>query len=154
MLTLKKLTQTGDTIVEVMMAVVILSGILGGTFAISNKSQKTTQANHERYQAQLYANQQAEWIKQASADQRDSFIAKFTGDQTFCMNGTTVILNEASDVNCNNKDGRYKIVITASKDCKYIKSPCVKDTYDNYFITVSWDSLAGGTDTVGLAYGI
>lgn len=63
-------SQAGDTIIEVMMAILVMSGVLGATFAVSNRSLKSTQANHERFQAQMYANQQAEWIKVFSANNK------------------------------------------------------------------------------------
>lgn len=154
MLRINKLGIKGDTIIEVMIAIVIISGVLAGTFAITNRSQKTTQANHERFQAQLYLNQQAELIKKTSALNRDGFINSFALDKDFCMDSGTE--NAQFDVNnlaCN-KDGLYRVTVTAVVGCSTIQIGCVRDTYNTFLIKIVWDSLNGQQDQVELAYGI
>ncbi|MFO0881869.1 MAG: prepilin-type N-terminal cleavage/methylation domain-containing protein [Candidatus Saccharimonadales bacterium] len=149
----KSLTQKGDTIIEVMMALVILSAVLGGTFAVAQRSKTSAQANHERYQAQMYANEQAEWIRQASAANRSTFMGKFSASDTvFCMESSTSVQLDESQPACT-KDGLYKVTVKAVTSCSYITGTC-SNVYNNYYIKVSWDSLKGGTDTVELVYGI
>lgn len=58
-----KLSKRGETIVEVLLAIAVLGSVLSGTLAISARSRNTIQANHERYQAQLIANSQADNLK-------------------------------------------------------------------------------------------
>jgi len=146
--------QVGDTIIEVMIAIVVMSGVLGAAFAISNKSSKTTQANHERYQAQMYANQQAEWIKSYAADNR----ATLTGltvapGVTYCMVDATTAPVLSSDNRCV-IDSLYHIKFTPKQMPGNIGGP-TDDTTNTYTINVSWDSLtSGGTDQVELIYGI
>ncbi len=144
----------GDTIVEVMMAIVILSGVLGGTFAVASRAQRSTQANHERYQAQLYANQQAEWIKQASAADRSAFVSKFTSDKVFCMTDVSTVQMDETNAACK-KDNLFTVTVTASQNCNYIKTGCSKNTYDDFYVRVTWSSLVNNTgDEIGLIYGI
>ncbi len=154
MLSSIRLRQTGDTIIEVMIAIAILSAMLGGAFAISNRSQKAAVANHERYQAQLYINEQAELLRKASATDRDALISKAAANQTFCMTSAGVFVDE-TDTNCSDKAGLYTIVVTAQKDCNFITTGCTKDTYNTFDIKITWDSFVrSGKDQLELVYGI
>lgn len=143
--------QTGDTIVEVMIAIVVMSGVLGASFAISNKAAKGTQANHERFQAQMYANQQAEWIKAYATTNRDTLLANTVA---FCMTSPTNIVKPIpSDGTCT-KDSLYKITITPAVMSEYIGSG--SNTNNTFYIRVIWDSLtsASGEDQLELVYGL
>lgn len=146
--------QTGDTIIEVLIAIVMISGVLGATFAIANRSQKTTQANHERYQAQLLANQQAEWLKARSNTARASLTALDLAKKYCAKNTKDIVeITTANPDICKFND-LYYITITPKQNDKYISgSPPGVET-NTFFIKVEWDSLTGGTDKVELVYGI
>jgi Tfp pilus assembly protein PilV len=139
----------GDTIVEVMIAIVVLGAAIGGAFAITNKSQLATQANHERYQAQLYANQQAELLRQAynnyiPTGTRSGFATSYTGPGCFdasaafvttCTNGIYTINTQLVN---NGSSGAYDASITKL----------------NYLITITWDKVGGGSSKLDLIYGV
>jgi prepilin-type N-terminal cleavage/methylation domain-containing protein len=137
--------QRGDTIVEVMIAIVILGSALGAAFAIANRSTISTQANHERTQAQLYANEQAEFIKAFSAEDRANITSINPGAaNTFCM-------TDASSTSASCTKGIYTITVRPEK-----QGPITADNSDTYFILVEWDSLVNKNtrDRVELVYGL
>lgn len=149
------LNQRGDTIVEVLISIAVITSVLGGTFAIANRSQKTVQANHERDQAMLYANQQAEYIRKASSDERGDFITNVGSSSPFCMNGVLVSsivksTNPSYLAKCK-YENLYMVSIVASQSTTTFPP----SGYDTYTITVSWDSLVSNAqDKVTLTYGI
>lgn len=143
--------QQGDTIVEVLMALLVLSVSLAAAFAIANRSQNTTQDNHERYQAQLLATEQAERIRQAAYinSTRSQFLTtnNLLFNNLFCMSpSSTPTATTPPNTYCtHNINGgvTYRISIRA-----------VLPSKDVYFIKVEWESLKGSMGKVELAYGI
>jgi Tfp pilus assembly protein PilV len=139
--------QAGDTIIEVMIAITILGGVLGATFAIANRSLKATQANHERYQAQLIANEQAEWVRIFTTDTANKSTL-LTSSATFCM--TSASVKQAAP--CTND--LYQVTITPKQMSKTTDGSGTLE-YNTYYIEVVWDSLSrNGQDKVELVYGI
>ena len=61
--------QRGDTIVEVLMATVLLSVILAGAYTLSNRATRINQQAFERTQISNYMQEQAEFVRAA----RDNF---------------------------------------------------------------------------------
>jgi prepilin-type N-terminal cleavage/methylation domain-containing protein len=143
--------QRGDTIIEVMIAIAIVSGVLGATFAISNKALRTTQANHERFQAQMFANQQAEWIKTYSIENRATLLANTTD---FCMVDAATLVS-STDTRCTLQT-LYKITITPKATPQYIDTASATVGSNTYYIHIDWDSLSNlsSTDQLELVYGI
>lgn len=143
--------QTGDTIVEVMLAIIVIGGTLGGAFAIANRSTKTTQANYERYQAQVIANNQAELLKQKMNLEVSPPATKVMHNS---FNDTSVqecLDNGGKTTSCDSGTIPYKIDIS----CLDVVSLCTPgSTYNNYKIRVEWGSLNGGKDNVELFYGV
>lgn len=146
---MKLLNKKGDTIVEVMIAVVVLGAALGSAFAISNRSVSQTQANHERYQIQLWVNQQAELLRtdyatflKSGKDRVDYEIVEFT-------------TSGLCDPTCNKPE--YGGVIITVKDNSGISSSLISDPdfIKSYIITATWNSLATGNESqVELIYDI
>jgi Tfp pilus assembly protein PilE len=139
----------GDTIVEVMMAILILGAVIGGAFAVANKSQQGAQANHERYQAQLLANQQAELFRQSystyiATGTRTNYAAITNGPFCFTLSATQT-------TSCTN--GIYTIAIQKTPDANagIANNSIVKL---NYTINVSWDGLNGNRQSLDLVYGL
>lgn len=164
----------GDTIVEVMIAIVLLGAAIGSAFAIAGNSQLQTQANHEYNQAHLLANQQAELIL-------NSFREVFTGTQLnesdyrtapfydafpgtpFCMQTDMTQLYTAPSVFTDSMTDTY---LTAPADCiityggaeynvAITTEPSGAPEPEYFFIKVTWESLTGSDiDSVELRYGI
>lgn len=133
----------GDTIVEVMIAIVILGAALGTVFAVSGSSQKQTQVNHERTQAQLLANDTADQIVRDYNSKDISLESYVSGlANNFCFEQNTANVNTTPPC-VYNTGPDYEVTIQ-------------KDSGNRVFlITVEWDSLIGSTrDRVQLYYGI
>lgn len=147
-----KLHQAGDTIIEVIIAMVIITSVLATTLAIVSRSQKATQANHERDQAVLYANQQAELIRAGSMDDRALYITNHASRSSFC----TELDGNDSGSTCT-KDTIFTIKVEpqpcgVSPTCASLPPALNRN---QYLITVKWDSLVtGNIDQVSLTYGI
>ena len=67
--------QSGDTLVEVLLATVLLSVVLASAFTLSNRATRINQQAFERTQVSNLAQQQAELVRSA----RDSFRANDPG---------------------------------------------------------------------------
>lgn len=141
--------QAGETIVEVLISILVISVALAGAFAISNRSQKTVQANQERYQAQILANSQADLLKvYLTNDGSRSAINNLK--PTFCMNGIRVATDFDAECKGQGSESLYNIAIQCQTGCSGA------DSYSTYKIKVFWDSLInnGGQDNVELWYGV
>jgi Tfp pilus assembly protein PilV len=155
-------SQKGETIIEVLIAIMVMSAALAGAFAVSSRSQRTVQSNQERYQAQLIANQQADLIKLAQADDgKKTLLNTYTNStRVFCMNASGAIesltVTTALDPQClvpygSPKAFDYKVMVQPIQS-----NPGVGNPVDTFVITIEWDSLssASGTDNLRLIYAI
>lgn len=68
---LRNLSERGDTIVEVLISIAVISMVLGGAFVTSHKSLQNTRDAGERSSALKLAESQLEQIKYLSANQPD-----------------------------------------------------------------------------------
>lgn len=55
--------QSGDTIIEVLIAIAVVSGVLGTTYAIMNRNHMIVRTNQERTEASKLAQRQIEMLK-------------------------------------------------------------------------------------------
>lgn len=139
--------QAGETIVEVLFAIVVISSALGGAFAIANRSQLTVEANRERYQAQMLANSQADNLKLVTSDneKKKNIDENYVSKQAFCIFQGSVYATDDSSGKCqfNFLGGvSYKVSITSNGE-------------EVFLISVNWDSLINKEkDQVELVYGI
>jgi type II secretory pathway pseudopilin PulG len=62
-------SQRGDTLVEVLLATVVISAVLAGAYTLSNKASSINQSSYDRTRAAALAQKQAELIRAA----RDSY---------------------------------------------------------------------------------
>lgn len=145
--------QAGETIVEVLMAILVITVALAGAFAISNRSMRTIQANQERYQAQILANSQADLLRNylTSGGSRS-----FVNTSTFCVSGISVKTSGSSECLTTGPSDLYNISIACQNVTTNNVSVCgnLTSTYNVYKITITWDSLIGsnssGKDNVEL----
>jgi Tfp pilus assembly protein PilV len=132
--------QGGETIVEVLISIAVIAATLGAAFAISNRSEKTTQANQERYQAQLFANEQADKLRLVKSDDIPT-------SGSFCIEGgdSTNIYTNTADCLFGDND-LYEVLIERLT------------TTNTYKIFVTWDSITpstnDGKDRIELVYGL
>ena len=148
--------QAGETIVEVLISILVISVALAGAFAISNRSQKTVQANQERYQAQILANSQADLLKNYLSTHQDS-----RPSSTVYSNGFYISPKDYQNLKNCNTIANCQVTADDSTIPYTVKITCndtvcnSSDPYNTYKITVTWDSLisSGGQDNVELYYG-
>lgn len=147
---MKKLTknQRGDTIVEVLISIAVVSLVLSAAYALANRSTQATRQSQERGEALKYAEEQMEKVKTYLSLQGDNSIV--VGDH-FCITQKATgelevkkIDNPVTDANdcAKGPDNRYKMSVSVT---------------DNHIYTVSstWDKISGeGQDELTLAYKI
>lgn len=145
--------ERGDTIVEVLIAVAVVSFLLAGAYSLSSRSVKTLTDAQERGQALSVASAQVEYLRAANA-----FSA--TSD---CFNPAGVAVT-ASGASCNyNSAGQNGCTAATSSYCYDVQiTPVASSSGGNsaasisttYKIAVTWDSLLGNTSNVTLFYRI
>jgi prepilin-type N-terminal cleavage/methylation domain-containing protein len=99
-----KLSQRGDTIVEVLIAIAVISMILGGAYITTNKSLMATRGAQERGNALKLAESQVEELKSVIATQPDAVFGG-SAPSPFCVynNPTTGILQVLASTSPNCK---------------------------------------------------
>ena len=157
---IKKLNHKGETIVEVLVALVVIGSALAGAFAISNRANVSTQANYERYQAQVIASSQVEILEKSFRDEDEAVNrSDFGSGVNLSSSGITTNLNCFSDEGAKVVDEACKKrgfgnLYTINIQCLTGEADCTKDDgYRNYRVFVEWNSLKGGKDKLELFYG-
>lgn len=138
---LQGLNQTGDTIVEVLLAIAVVSSVLGGAFVSANRSLRGTQISSERGEALKLVEGQLESLKAALKDKlkTDDIYATTTGD--FCLDDTLEVIEDVSQPECRQgPDSRYALVIDRVDD--------------SFTASATWEKLGGGfePETVSIVY--
>ncbi len=150
---LHRLTQRGDTIIEVMIAVTLASSVLVISYATMNHNTNTLQSNQERTEASKLLQGQIETIRYMYNTSPATLAA---ANSNFCLaaDGTTPVINGGSphgnlvadnwvdypavcDVGMNN---RYHIGVTTSD-------------HEKYRFYIRWDRVGSGTrDEIVMVY--
>lgn len=165
-LSMTKLNQAGDTIVEVLIAIAVVSGVLGITYSIMNKNVATIQDNQERTEASKLVQGQLELLRRASEDVNSSI----TLDDNFCLSVDTVsgVIEKNGNILTNGlvkdsgsgTDGYNGDCIgTVGTDDRYFINivdvyPGGSNARTNFRVMVRWHSLAGGDSQVVMSYRI
>jgi Tfp pilus assembly protein PilV len=143
MLEMKKpLQQAGDTIIDVLIAIAVVSFVLGGAYASSRQSLTTTVRSNERAEATKYVEQQLERLRAAYRNNgtvNDVFAR--TGD--FCLDENLVPVTGAA---CAfGAAGRYAVTINGG-----VALPSGGKVFT---IRTEWDQAGGkGRDNVTMVY--
>ncbi len=146
---MKRLKQSGDTIIEILIALSVLTFALSMGYATANRSSNAMQANKDRYQAQLYANEQADKIRDSIEANRDFLKSAHTPARPRCLSPGEIGTDPKEDANCKQKGttGIYDFDIVCSTGCTNTS------TFSVFKVRVEWDSLMGTRDNVELYYG-
>lgn len=125
----------GDTIVEVLIAILVVGTILGGAYVAANRYFKNVRQAQEYTTAIKIAEGQIEQIKSLAAK---SDTRPFSQPYPFCLlNGFFQDANIAA--NCKTSGGvPYKIRINRSGD---------NNQGYTFVINVSWSNINGGSDS-------
>jgi Tfp pilus assembly protein PilV len=82
------LSQSGDTIIEVLMAIAVISSVMGGAFVMTNRSLQNSRDSQERVNATKLVESQVEQVKNlASTNASQVFGAGVPA--SFCISGAT-----------------------------------------------------------------
>lgn len=148
---MKKLRQSGDTIIEILIALSVLTFALSMGFATANRSNNAMQANKERYQAQLYANEQADKIRDSILANRSFLKTSHSSAQPQCLSPGELGTAPKTNTDCKQKGitGIYDF------DIQCVGSTCnsPSSTFNVFKVHIEWDSLNGSRENVELYYG-
>lgn len=150
-------SQRGDTIVEVLISIAIISSVMAGAFVAANRSLDQARQSQERSEASEILKAQTELLKVAIKDPTKR-ISDTTTPSRFCLDSTTnrnnlgngspptlAADNFASYGPCKfGTDGRYNVAIE-----RVTVAPAVYD----YILTARWESFGlNGRDEVKYSY--
>ena len=127
--------QRGDTIIEVMLAVVALSLVVGGTYSIAVRNLRAGRQAQERGEAVKIAESQLENIKSKAAEANDPNLYSASN---FCFNPTNTITSG----NCT-FNNRYRVSINSVPS----------SVSQQFTVVVEWDSIGSvPTENVTVYY--
>lgn len=143
---LNGLGQNGDTLVEVLICILIVSMILTGAYVTTNKSTVRVIDSQERAEALKVAQSQLEQIRQHSKKPAPNVLDQ-PASSTFCMVDATVI--SATDARCKqDRNGNATTqepafaIVTSRQDCPGATLPADCSLFT---IKIDWTSIATKT---------
>ena len=130
----------GDTIVEVLLALTVLTTVVVGAYVTTNRAQNTTQASQERAEGTKVAESQLERLKSLLAAETPAPLP--SGD--FCILDTNMTASTSRSTmpfpdGCGDRGGRYNVAIE-------------KQANNTYEIFVKWFRVGGGEDQMKMYY--
>ena len=148
----KRLRQNtkGDTIVEVLISLAILTMVLGGAYYTANQSFRNDRDAQEHSEALTIAQTQVESLRVLGNNLRGNPCIVNGSPSSNCQ----VASNDTSSFNINCLTSApycYTVKITDEGSVKV--GPATASTLlTTYKVNVSWPALSGGTDNVSLYY--
>jgi len=129
-----RINQKGETIVEVLICIAVLSLGFGSSFLLSNHATKTAASNGYYYQAQLYANQQITLLHVYATGNSD-----FRSQSSFSMNQDGTLSTSSQTI--------YPITTGGINYVVKIKNtqPGLSRSYNIFDINVSWKVGSSGS---------
>jgi prepilin-type N-terminal cleavage/methylation domain-containing protein len=145
---MKKLQQSGDTIVEVLIAITIVSLILGGAYVTSHNSLNATQDAQEHANALQLAQGQVELLR----TQATSGNPIFTTATPFCVTNAGVLKSATSACTVNSA-GTTSSITAQNIYVVQVVNRTGNGTGPYTFTTqATWPGLQNKTDQVQLMY--
>lgn len=146
-------SQRGDTIIEVLIAVAVVSSVLAITYSIMNLNLQLMRNNQERTEASKIAQGQLEQLKNAWENTSDPSNFQDSSTATaFCMSPD---ITQVTGMNVAHID------IYQDNFMAY-PPECIKNTFyhtsikyndsDGYTVRVRWDGLTGDRNEVLMGY--
>ncbi len=146
--------QRGDTIVEVLIAIAVVSSVLGITYSIMNKNIQTTRDNQERSEASKVVQGQVELLRSLWFSKSVAGFEAATNSVTnapFCVHDdmTTKSISDTSILEIATPGYPAECV---KQDLYYVSIVENSSIDKSYTITAKWNSLNGHTSQVVMAY--
>ncbi len=136
----------GDTIIEVMISIVVLSMTIGGAYAIASRSLKAARQAQERGEATKLAESQIENIKAAAANPGAGVNGQVFTAANFCFNPSVNPALTTNSANCF-FSGLYHVKVNS------VPAPGYSANDYQFTINITWDSLGtSGTDQLTMYY--
>lgn len=129
---MKKLTNHGETIVEVLIAIAIVGGVLSAAYYLLNRSYSQSQASIERVAATKLAESKVEVLRTLSINSLE--VSPYNNGTPFCLSNTAPKTYSPTDTDC--VSGRY--TLTVRKNVKL----------NSYEISAEWDGLLSAKEKV------
>lgn len=141
--------QAGDTIVEVIIAVLVVASLLTGAFVVTNRSTQAVRDSQEHAEALQALQGQLELLRATAAAKK--LPPALTSP--FCLNSS---LNNfpANSTSCTGAGGPvgYQLSIVCSTASGTDGCPAAAGKTATFDLTATWSSVSGGTATVYLSY--
>lgn len=141
---LQRLAQRGDTLVEVMIAIAVVSLVLGGAFVATNRNLQQTRSAQERGNAQKLVESQIEQIKNlASTNPNAIFGTGLPANYCISSAGAVVASNNAACAvdatgQATSAEPVYRLTVTRNGN--------------TFTVQNIWSSVTGGSNTVEMKY--
>lgn len=132
--------QAGDTIVEVLIAISIVSLVLTSAYIVTNKNAQTMRTIQERTQAQKLVERQIEFLRASSTVPTTEFC--FADDQgTITSDVSQCYFSQEGESSTDTTELRYHVSAKPNTPSPH-----------TYKVTATWDKLGGGTGNVTMYY--
>ncbi|MDB5181697.1 MAG: hypothetical protein JWP13_460 [Candidatus Saccharibacteria bacterium] len=151
--------ERGDTIVEVMIAIAVVSSVLAGAFTVTQKSTLAVRDGQERGEMLQILQGQVELVRAVALTQTTGPSSIYSSSpKYFCIDSATrskvgypasvtsspfpTTDTSSYPTQCKSISGRYNIAVTYNS------------TTNTFTFLGNWDRFAGGTNSMQLSYRI
>lgn len=148
----KNINQSGDTIVEVLISLAVISSVLVGAFIVSQKSTQAVQSSQEHAEMTQILQGQIELVRANALTQSNDSAGVFgSGSTYFCVNSAQAIVTMPSlgspdgsgyETGCKDIQGRYNVAVTYNSTSKV------------FTFIGTWDRIGGGSNQEQMSYRI
>lgn len=155
-------SERGDTIVEVLIAIVIVATVLAGAFTVSQKSSAQVQDSQERGEALQLLQGNVEVVRALALAQTDDTSGIFATSplKYFCINTNNQRVNVSGFVDAPINSDNFNQYNNGGgvNSCKFLTDSRynVIDWYDaaskTFTFRARWDSITGGKNEERLEY--
>jgi type II secretory pathway pseudopilin PulG len=145
--------QRGDTIVEVLIATVIIATILGGAFVVAQSSTHMVRSSEEHGYALQQIQGQIELVRSLASQTASPLNSPPTDPFCLYIDNTVpakpTVFASPGDSKCAGGEPLYDISVT-----KGATAAAAAGGLTSFKVEVAWDRLGGGTNHESLLYGV
>ena len=144
---MKRLTSIGDTIIEVLIAMAIVSLVLGGAYISANESFNDTRQAQERSEALQIIESQLEALKQLASNGNTTI---FTSPYVFCINNSYAATNATNTPSTSTPTLTFSNSSTFAPACSNLGTAQIynisiqQTATDQFTATAQWYRAGGG----------
>jgi len=141
---LRNLSERGDTLVEVLISIAVLSMVLGGAFVVTNSSLQGSRAAQERVNALKIVEGQLEQIKNLAANNSAALFGPAV-PPNFCVASSLTVVSSSNAACAVGTDGTP----TTVEPTFHI---VIAQASNTFTITTTWYSVRGGQNNISMKY--